>query len=182
MELLTWITLGVLGVLGSVFVHILALDIHGHAPAFAARLVALAVRLLPPEQRARYQEEWFAHLDEAPGALAKLAHALGCLRAAHGVAKATRPAWLALTSDLKWYLRRRFAKTLVTKVARGDFAGARSTWSLINSTVHIIRKHLLVLAANKDVTEEDALRVISGAVIKAAEELRRKYDTERSRG
>jgi hypothetical protein len=176
MELLTWIVVGVLGVFGSIFLHILAFDIHEHAPALATRLVRLAVGLLPATQRERYQEEWLAHLVEVPGVLAKFAHALGCLRAAHGVAKAMRPNnWAAFSNELKWWLRREFALSMVAKAARGDFAGATSTWSMINSTVEIIRKHLLVMTAN-NFTDELALRAVHKAVTRAAEELHRKYE------
>src|SRR6266404_1480847 len=45
-------------------------------------LISKAVERLPADARGRFCEEWLAHLDETPGTLRKLLHAVGCYLAA----------------------------------------------------------------------------------------------------
>jgi hypothetical protein len=51
-------------------------------PWIVRRLIALAVKRLPENQRSRYAEEWPAYVVEMPGEIAKLLAALGFLLAA----------------------------------------------------------------------------------------------------
>lgn len=47
------------------------------------KLISLAsLRFQANELQKRYEEEWLAHLNDCPGSLGKLGHALGCLSAA----------------------------------------------------------------------------------------------------
>jgi hypothetical protein len=63
-----------LGIIGN----LVASEFYDRAPNLAAWLIARAVRQLPEPDRARYLEEWRGHLEECPGKLGKLWHALGC--------------------------------------------------------------------------------------------------------
>jgi hypothetical protein len=73
--------------IGAVAVHIIALELCTHAPSLARRLVAIATARLPPVLRARYEEEWLAHLCECPGPLAKLLHGIECVVCARALGK-----------------------------------------------------------------------------------------------
>lgn len=46
-------------------------------PRAISAVIDLAARRLPTRQRARFREEWSAHVEEVPGAVAKLWHAAG---------------------------------------------------------------------------------------------------------
>ena len=68
-----------IGILGN----LIASELYDRAPSFAHWLLDRAVSRLGDEKRARYREEWFAHLDDCPGKLAKVTHAFGCLWSAN---------------------------------------------------------------------------------------------------
>ena len=57
---------------------LIANEIVAHKRAIAGWLVENAVQRLPESERDRYREEWLAHLDEVPGLIGQLRHALGC--------------------------------------------------------------------------------------------------------
>lgn len=72
----------VLSTIGSGLLARLAVDeFKAWNPRFTAYLIACAVRRLPVEERARYEEEWAASLEEVPGELSKIIYALSLLRA-----------------------------------------------------------------------------------------------------
>lgn len=62
---------GVLSIIGLAIVgftgHVLAHDFCERAPALARGLLAIATKWLPPANRARYAEEWAAHLADCKG-------------------------------------------------------------------------------------------------------------------
>ena len=62
--------------------HIVAHDFCEHTPRMAKWIIALAVRILPPILRERYEEEWLSDLVEHQGVCSKFWHAAGCLRGA----------------------------------------------------------------------------------------------------
>jgi hypothetical protein len=72
------ITLGACGSL-------VAAEIWSHADPLSRWLIRRAVLSLPEAQRARREEEWLAHLEETPGAVRKLLHAVGCWSGAPAV-------------------------------------------------------------------------------------------------
>jgi lipopolysaccharide/colanic/teichoic acid biosynthesis glycosyltransferase len=57
--------------LTAVFVPMLVNEFTDWLPWFAARLVGIAARTLPPDVRQRYIDEWLAELDASPGKLSK---------------------------------------------------------------------------------------------------------------
>lgn len=74
-------------------------ELRAWLPKVALRLTRIAVRILPEDQRERYDEEWRSHLDDAPGALTKLGIACGFLCAAIRVTPRRR----ALTEGVLFY-------------------------------------------------------------------------------
>ncbi len=82
MELLSSLIMAVLG-------KFLGTEIEAWVPALAQRLLAKAVQRLPESARERYAEEWAAHLNESPGNLIKILHAIGCLRSAKAIIAAS---------------------------------------------------------------------------------------------
>ncbi|MEZ5787874.1 MAG: hypothetical protein R3D62_15685 [Xanthobacteraceae bacterium] len=66
---------------------LIATELYDRAPSLARWLIACAVGRLPDYERDRYREEWLAHLNECPGKLGQLWHALGCLVSVPGLAK-----------------------------------------------------------------------------------------------
>jgi hypothetical protein len=84
---------GVLSIIGVAIVgfigHVLAYDFCERAPALARWLLAIAAERLPLANRARYAEEWAAHLVDCNGVCAKLRHAFGCLWCARRVRRQT---------------------------------------------------------------------------------------------
>jgi hypothetical protein len=64
----------VVGAIGS----FIAAEFWAHGQLAAEWMIQRAVQRLPEDQQERRQEEWLAHLDDTPGVLRKLAHALGC--------------------------------------------------------------------------------------------------------
>jgi len=57
-------------------------------PRITARVLRIAVRVLPADHRERYGEEWRSDLNEIPGELGRLVWALGLVRAAYKVSDA----------------------------------------------------------------------------------------------
>jgi len=53
-------------------------ELSAHVEAVARWITSKAADYLPPDDRERFREEWLAHLNETPGTLRKLWHALGC--------------------------------------------------------------------------------------------------------
>src|SRR5262249_11756560 len=51
-------------------------------------IIEAAVARLPASRQERYHEEWFAHLEETPGLIAKLFHAIGAFFAAGKISTA----------------------------------------------------------------------------------------------
>lgn len=60
----------------------IAFEAKAWAPRVYAGVIAVAVKSLPKSRRARFHEEWSAHLETVPGALAKLFHVGGVIFAA----------------------------------------------------------------------------------------------------
>jgi hypothetical protein len=67
---------------------LVAAELWAHADPLSRFFIRRATFHLPVEQRARREEEWLAHLDETPGAVRKLMHAIGCWAAAPAVGRA----------------------------------------------------------------------------------------------
>jgi hypothetical protein len=82
---LSMIGVAIVGFIGNILAH----DFCERAPALARWLITIATRWLPPTNRARYAEEWAAHLAECAGVCAKLRHAFGCLWCAHRMRRQT---------------------------------------------------------------------------------------------
>ena len=76
----------VLGVCATLIVE----ELHAHSTSIARWLIRRAARRVPEGHRARFHEEWMAHLNDAGTVLRKLSHAMGCLYAAHDIAKSQR--------------------------------------------------------------------------------------------
>ncbi len=70
------------GVVGS----LVAAELYCWTPHLAHKFIERAVLRLPESERDRLREEWFAHLDECPGSLAKFWHSLGCFHGAATIA------------------------------------------------------------------------------------------------
>jgi putative colanic acid biosynthesis UDP-glucose lipid carrier transferase len=87
---LIWGTiLFVLGGAGAILIPVIARvvsdDVKEWLPWITERLVERAVSQLPEQERDRFEEEWWAHIDELPGNLAKAYVAWGCLSAAKAI-------------------------------------------------------------------------------------------------
>jgi hypothetical protein len=74
------------GILASILASIFFNEFVQWRPLVVRKLIALAVRRLPGNQRDRYLEEWTAHSNEVPGDLGKVIVAIGCLVAAESMA------------------------------------------------------------------------------------------------
>src|SRR4051794_6233297 len=64
MELIISVVATLCAFLGAVAAHFVAHDAYSRCPRYAQRLIELAARHLPEEERERYQEEWLADLHE----------------------------------------------------------------------------------------------------------------------
>ncbi len=77
------------GVAGAILIAVTARvvgdDVKEWLPWITQRLVARAVSRLPDEQRDRFEEEWWANIDELPGNLAKVYEAWQCLSASKAI-------------------------------------------------------------------------------------------------
>jgi lipopolysaccharide/colanic/teichoic acid biosynthesis glycosyltransferase len=85
MGLIWGIVLSVLGVAGAILIPVTARVVGDDAkewlPWITRHLVERAVSRLPEQERSRFEEEWWAHINELPGNLAKVYSAWGCLSA-----------------------------------------------------------------------------------------------------
>jgi hypothetical protein len=79
MELIVSVFAAVGAFLGTVAAHFVAHDAYVSCPRYARRLIERAASHLPPFERARYEEEWLADLQERAGVFAKFKHAFACL-------------------------------------------------------------------------------------------------------
>jgi hypothetical protein len=86
MELMEVALAGIVFIAGGVLVNALFNELLEWQPRFRIWLLRVAVRRLPESDRARYLEEWAAHLDECPGTFSKLFMVLGFMWAARGIA------------------------------------------------------------------------------------------------
>jgi len=82
MAFLNTILAAIGGFLAGFVGHVTAHDFCAAVPKWSQKLILLAVRRLEPRDRARYHEEWLADLEERPTVIAKLKHAIGCMRCA----------------------------------------------------------------------------------------------------
>lgn len=69
----------IFAIVGAVLLHLISSEAYEHAPRLARLLLRLAVKRMPESLRDRYREEWFAHLEDCPGHLSKIMHAVNCL-------------------------------------------------------------------------------------------------------
>ena len=75
------------GIIGGLLVN----ELVANKRTISAWLIERAVQRLPESDRDRFREEWLAHLDEEPGLLGQLRHALGCNYRAIRVELRNRP-------------------------------------------------------------------------------------------
>jgi hypothetical protein len=69
----------IVAMLHGIFSSLVADEFKAWLPWITERVIRRAVRSLPAEQQQRYSEEWGSHLDQVPGAFAKLCVAFGLL-------------------------------------------------------------------------------------------------------
>jgi hypothetical protein len=85
MDLLTGL-LFFLSFLGALAVKLIIAEAQDWIPTLARRLIDHAAGQLPKSEQVRFREEWYSHLDECPGKLSKLWHAIGCAYGARAIA------------------------------------------------------------------------------------------------
>jgi len=90
MELIVSLFAAIGAFLGTVAAHFVAHDAYSNCPRYARRLIERAARRLPPFERARYEEEWLADLEEREGVFAKFKHAFDCLLCARTLSSLSR--------------------------------------------------------------------------------------------
>ena len=124
--------------------NMLANELYDQAPSFARWLIDRAVMQLPDDQRDRYREEWVAHLNELPGSLAKLCHALDFnLRAARRVAIEQKRLHSNLNASderaqevtmeiIKFGIKLRVAHMVIPLAIRCQFPKIRLLWKMID--------------------------------------------------
>lgn len=76
MELVT-LSLMMVSLLGAIILKLATTELQDWLPTIARRIIDRAVMRLPDEIRERYREEWYAHMDDCPGRVSKLWHAIG---------------------------------------------------------------------------------------------------------
>lgn len=69
------------GILGAIALGLLKDEATAWLPSLNSRILAMAVRMVPAEQRERYAEEWASHVSEYPGKLSQLVQSVRFLRA-----------------------------------------------------------------------------------------------------
>lgn len=69
-------------VLSAALSRLFADEVKEWSPWIVSRVTEVALKLLPPNRRDRYREEWASHVTEVPGNLGKLVVALGFCSAA----------------------------------------------------------------------------------------------------
>lgn len=74
------------GMLAAVLNQVSGDAFHAWIPWFTRRLLDLANKPLPDDQRERFAEEWASHINEVSGDVGKIAFAWGCVSAAHEMA------------------------------------------------------------------------------------------------
>lgn len=84
------VTAVLLAIFGSLVAALLRGEVDGWSPRIAASIVKKAVQLMAPDKRARYGEEWMAHLDDLPTPLSKLLASFGILVAAERIRSTPR--------------------------------------------------------------------------------------------
>jgi DNA-binding CsgD family transcriptional regulator len=65
--------------------NLVASELYDRSSQLCEWLLDRAISRLPECERTRYREEWYAHLENCPGKLGRLAHAFGCYVAASRV-------------------------------------------------------------------------------------------------
>lgn len=83
-----------------VVVGLITAEIIANGQRIAKWLIAGAVPRIPEHDRERFREEWLAHLDELPGFIGKLRHALGCNWKGVAVALRNRPRRIQASADM----------------------------------------------------------------------------------
>jgi hypothetical protein len=73
--------------------NVIASELYDRLPTLAHWLIRRAVARLPLQYRARYREEWCAHLEQCRGHVNKIRHALGCFLGARSVAASQIIPW-----------------------------------------------------------------------------------------
>lgn len=139
MELLITIVLGAIGSL-------LAAEIWANAPRLGRWFIKRAVLQLPASKRDHFLEEWLSDIDERPGALDKLRHALGCyFRAARVLAaeeKLTPEAEQAILKFVfKVYVRVWTLPRAVPLIIRGKFISVKMMWRMIEFIFYVSYMH-----------------------------------------
>lgn len=133
MEYLISILLGVLGSLA-------ASEAYAWAPKVAQTIIVWTANRLPPSEYDRWKEEWLAHLDEIPGNLSKLGHAVGCIRGTIGMVRAAPK--IAVASRVG----RRPVLTSFTSTMKREIVAA--TVEIFRESVAVLRRrHLILLTA-----------------------------------
>jgi hypothetical protein len=87
MELMTLLVL-VLSFLGAIILKLTIVEVQDWMPTFARWIINRSAAKLPKHERERFREEWLAHLDEYPGRLSKICHAVGCALGVRAINKA----------------------------------------------------------------------------------------------
>lgn len=85
MENLVWAGLGILTIVGGLFLNMLASEAYDWSEKIAEKIVRFASKRTPADQRDRWEEEWLAHLNDTPGKLSKVIYAIGILVAAPSI-------------------------------------------------------------------------------------------------
>jgi len=80
----------IVGIFAAASSRILADEVKAWSPRLTKRLIALAVRRLPENQRERYSEEWLSFIEEIPGEIGKVVAALGLICAGVRIGLASR--------------------------------------------------------------------------------------------
>jgi hypothetical protein len=101
MELIYSALAAVFGFAGAIFAHLVAHDACSRAPRHARTLILRAAARLPAFEKARFEEEWLADLEEREGVFQKFKHAFECLLCARKLAEITKgnaPAYVEATA------------------------------------------------------------------------------------
>ncbi len=85
----------------SLLLSLAAFELHAWFPRILKALIEVAVRRLPKCQRARFREEWEAHIAEVPGAIMRLWHVAGFMFASGRMF----PRWTAAVKRKRAYRR-----------------------------------------------------------------------------
>ena len=87
---LIWSTvIFILGLIGAILIPITARligdDLKEWLPWITRHLIERAISRLPEKERERFEQEWWAHINDVPGNLAKVYEAWGCLSASKSI-------------------------------------------------------------------------------------------------